>query len=434
MSDLNILKRKSYKTVLIYFLGAVYIILMIYHSFLFYEGDSSIITTFLFYISLFLISAGVIGVLSRFFQFFRQRKKEFLLVFATLFCSLFMVELYLKYINGTYKGYPEKNGEFYFHSYYRQINQQNWLYFIGNRKEKPWYWWQSPGIRYDIRKTEFCYEHRINSAGARDREFTVNKLPGEYRIITIGDSYTEGIGTAQDSTYPRFLERDLRQHYPERKISVYNCGASGSDPVYEYILLKDKLLKYSPDLVIMAVNSTDIQDVWVRGGMERFNKDGTTSYRTPPVWEPIYCLSYICRHIVHDLYGYNWMFIKEKDMRPTLLRCMADIRNSIERVSELSEKYNFRLLLILHPSQYEVGAGMFPIGRLSSLLVNNKNIEILSLFDRFANSEKTGGSAPNTYFWQIDGHNTAKGYEFFASGAANKIIGMKWINDQTSSE
>ena len=407
-----------------------YLIALYIHIGYFRNGESSIVTTLLFYITLFLAFVLIGYILSLFIRFIKLRRKEFFLFFITLFSLLFLVELFLKYEIKTYQGYPEKNGGSFFRSFYRQINLQNRLYKSGSREEKVWYWWHMPNAWWMDAKPEFSYRYSINSAGARDREFALAKAPGEYRIIILGDSYTEGVGTAQDSTYPRFLEKDLMEYYRNRKISVYNCGASGSDPFYEYILFRDKLLQYSPDLVIIGINSSDIQDVNVRDGIERFKADGTVQYRKPPVWEPLYCLSYIFRHIIHDLCGYNWMYVKYNDVNDVNMRSMMEIEHAVSLLDDLSRKHNFRLLVVVHPTKFEIKEKYFPMEKLPGLLRKDRDVEVLNLFDCFINEEKMNRSNYLTFFWEIDGHNTAKGYEFFAKGVSKKIIELDWINQQ----
>src|SRR5262245_60035299 len=55
-----------------------------------------------------------------------------------------------------------------------------------------------------------CVSVDTNGLGFRDHEFTVDKRPGEYRILAVGDSFTIGSGVALDDTWPQVLERLLQ--------------------------------------------------------------------------------------------------------------------------------------------------------------------------------------------------------------------------------
>ena len=90
-----------------------------------------------------------------------------------------------------------------------------------------------------------------------------------------------------DSTWPRELERALnlcsRDSY-----TVYNAGVAGCDPVYNYHFLRGKLWDVNWKAVIFCVNGTDVSEVMIRGGMERFKPDSKVEYTRPLVWEPLY--------------------------------------------------------------------------------------------------------------------------------------------------
>jgi len=69
------------------------------------------------------------------------------------------------------------------------------------------------------------------------------------------------------------------------KIETLNGGVSGSDPFYSYYILRYKLLKYHPDLVVLTINKTDFDDFVCRGGDERFLSNGKIQTKSRPVIE-----------------------------------------------------------------------------------------------------------------------------------------------------
>jgi lysophospholipase L1-like esterase len=59
-----------------------------------------------------------------------------------------------------------------------------------------------------------------------------------------------------------------------------NAGICGSDPCYDFMQLKDHLLAYQPDMIIQMISTNDAStDLQLRGGLERFQADGTVKYR-----------------------------------------------------------------------------------------------------------------------------------------------------------
>src|SRR5271170_1922765 len=71
----------------------------------------------------------------------------------------------------------------------------------------------------------------INSAGMRDGEYSVEKPPGVYRIMMLGDSTTFGWGVREQDTAAKFLERKLNGQLPPgyNKVEVLNTGVGNYD-------------------------------------------------------------------------------------------------------------------------------------------------------------------------------------------------------------
>ncbi len=411
-----------------FILLATYLVLLFIHIRLFlFMGRTSIITTLLFYITLTLFSLALVLLLSRFIRYFKSKKKDYILLIIILFSSLFFTELILKYAVKTHQSYLEKNGSFYYHSYYRQVNKENQEYIQGVRKDKVWYKLNYPNFPWIHTTNEFTQVHNINSSGCRDNEFNLNKDTNEYRIIALGDSFTQGVGAPEDSTYPDFLERDLGQLSQRKVISVYNAGNSGSDPFFEFMVLRDKLLDYSPDLIIVALNTSDIEDVILRGGMERFKTDGTVIYRKGPPWEFLYGISYICRHCIHDFLGYNWALIKYEDQEKEFSEAMDLLKVAIDNFHDLSEKANCDLIIVFHPMVWEVENKSFILDTLYKSLRSESDIYSLNLHNYYIERAHLDSSNVYKYYWKIDGHHNSRGYELFARGVAEKIVELQLI-------
>jgi acyl-CoA thioesterase-1 len=74
-------------------------------------------------------------------------------------------------------------------------------------------------------------------------------------VLCLGDSLTEGYGIAPENSYPRLLERRLReQGHPDAR--VINAGISGSTTASAVSRLRWQL-KARPDVVILALGGND---------------------------------------------------------------------------------------------------------------------------------------------------------------------------------
>ena len=119
-----------------------------------------------------------------------------------------------------------------------------------------------PGAEGWYRKEGEAYV-RINSDGLRDREHAMAKPQGAFRIAIVGDSYCEAFSVSLEEAFWSVMEKELERcnAFPGRKIEVINFGVSGYGTAQELLTLREKVWKYSPDLVILAVTTNnDITD------------------------------------------------------------------------------------------------------------------------------------------------------------------------------
>jgi lysophospholipase L1-like esterase len=92
-----------------------------------------------------------------------------------------------------------------------------------------------------------------NSLGFRDqREYSLTKAPGTFRILVLGDSVTFGHGALYETSYPYLLEQRLREWRPDVKWEVWNLGVPGYNTAQELAYLEEVEARYSPDLVIVG--------------------------------------------------------------------------------------------------------------------------------------------------------------------------------------
>lgn len=113
----------------------------------------------------------------------------------------------------------------------------------------------------DIARTfEWEEEIKINSLGFRDYEYTAKKPDNTFRILMVGDSFTEGQGVKLDETFSKVLERSLKDKIGNKKVEVINTGVLSYSPLLEYLFLKYRGVDLNPDLVIINFDQGDIID------------------------------------------------------------------------------------------------------------------------------------------------------------------------------
>ena len=92
----------------------------------------------------------------------------------------------------------------------------------------------------------------INSLGFRGGEFSKIKPDRTYRIFMLGGSPMFGYGaTSDETTIPGFMQKFLNNEDFGFEIEVINSGVQGEGSDTELKLVKQKLITFSPDLIII---------------------------------------------------------------------------------------------------------------------------------------------------------------------------------------
>jgi lysophospholipase L1-like esterase len=119
------------------------------------------------------------------------------------------------------------------------------------------------------------WEFLTNASGFRNTEdFDYEKPEGILRVISLGDSHTQGYEVRQEHTYSAVIERFLeRQGY---NVQVINTGVSGFGTAEALIFLENEGIKYRPDAVVLGFYANDFEDN-LKAGIFRLNPDGSLS-------------------------------------------------------------------------------------------------------------------------------------------------------------
>lgn len=99
----------------------------------------------------------------------------------------------------------------------------------------------------------------INSGGFRGPEIAEQKPDNTYRIFVVGGSTTYGSGALSDnSTIPGYLQQEFNRANFSSKVQVINAGSPGAFSLTETMLVKNKILYYKPDLLIIYTGWNDV--------------------------------------------------------------------------------------------------------------------------------------------------------------------------------
>jgi hypothetical protein len=188
-----------------------------------------ILEGFTFFIGLSLI------VLSRALRVHSEKKEKivtnFLMLCGSIAFTLVLLEIGLKIVN----------------RYVMPFNRQRHAFF---QYDDVLGWTQKSNKTSYFKTTRV----QINSKGLRDEETPYQKPEGEFRVLFLGDSQLFGDGVEADETFVSLLETELNS------VQAINAGVIGYGTDQQLLFLKREGIKYSPDLVIVAMNAYDFQD------------------------------------------------------------------------------------------------------------------------------------------------------------------------------
>ncbi len=262
-----------------------------------------------------------------------------------------------------------------------------------------------PGWVLEQRSPEFTHYIKANTLGLNAPEFSLVS-DSAMRIAAFGDSFTEGVGAIGDSSYPKILQSILPH------TEVLNCGLSGSDPLFCYRLLADKLGKYKPGIATFTINNTDVTDIACRGGFERFKADGSLQLKGGPWWEGLFANFFIVRFISIKVMHKDFFFLNDTERALAEQRALHNLEIATDSISYLCKRLNIRPVFVFHPGKDEAEHGDLKCAEVMRY-ARSKGYETVDVLAYFKQHGAGGSNVPN-YFWPIDGHNNNRGYALVA--------------------
>ena len=347
---------------------------------------------------LFLCFLALTGV--ELFKIFFPKKEtgNSTLLILSVFIALLSVEGFLRLlmVNATYN-------EIIDHPYYNSQYSVN--------KNNFWYLYE-PHDTLDYPRKDFDYFRLTNSLGIPEREIDLTDTTPVRKILSLGDSFTEGIGATEDSTWSRLLEKYLNKKSADSFL-VYNGGIAGSDPVFGYHLMKGPLWNTEWEAVIFCINTTDIVDCNVRGGLERFREDSTIVYKQPPAWEPLYASSFLFRFIINHIMGYDHFFFTYHESRKHDAQSVIIIESIFRKAKEELSHHGIEMLVVVHPLEWEIEQQAFSNDYMDTLLYRIEDLQPINLLPYYIDSLE-GKTTVKKLYWTYDAHFNPEGYRLMA--------------------
>jgi lysophospholipase L1-like esterase len=313
-----------------------------------------------------------------------------------------------------------------------------------------------PGTSGRLVSSEFDILYEINSIGLRDIEIADT---GSYRILMLGDSYTEGVGVQLNETIPKRLESMLAD--AGHDVQVINGGVSSYSPTIEYIYLKTQGLSLKPDMVILNLDLTDFRDDYMYQKIALSNGSEITAVpgsRTDSrTWRgniEYICMEHrlnLCLLLGRSFYRLTNLDLQEIDFtegdietdpwfmtRPGATnKDYSATFSQIKAISELCDRNGIEFILVSYPHGHQVSGKEWQQGRVKWKL-DDKKVYSKEIFDdvaMFANRENIlyistdykFNTLEYPLYYSLDNHMTEKGYRLVAEGIFENVLKLGLI-------
>jgi lysophospholipase L1-like esterase len=228
----------------------------------------------------------------------------------------------------------------------------------------------------------------INAQGFRDNNFSIDREAGTVRIAVAGDSVSFGSGIRNVSnTYPKLLEKMLNNG-SSGKYEVYNFGIPGYDANDELKLIKNKVVLYKPDIIVIEYYENDIENV----DPELQGAENVENWQLPVV-------GFWLREISYTYYFFESRFnraaenlgLKKKwlDTLNVTYNSEANKKYNLEiykNISEIARENNASVVLVVFPviSDFK-NYQFFMVHRFAEKIASENDFHFLDLFNDFSN-------------------------------------------------
>jgi lysophospholipase L1-like esterase len=258
----------------------------------------------------------------------------------------------------------------------------------------------------------------INSEGLRDREFSLEKPPGVYRVMMLGDSTTLGWGVRQEDTAAKLLERKLNEALPPgfNHVEVMNTGVGNYDTVQEVTYYETIGWKYHPDLVVLVFFINDPEPVPVEKKGFLIDRSYLIAFATNRI-------DGVMRHAgVRPDWKTYYASLYDDD-RPGFQAC----KEALVSLANSSRSHDAKLLVAILPELHQINGDSYPFRAAHQKIKDvmaSENVSVLELIDGL----KDRGPEETLWVTALDDHPNAK-----ANNLISDQLGQ-WILENTLSD
>lgn len=280
-----------------------------------------------------------------------------------------------------------------------------------------------------------------NAHGRRGPFRDLTHRERKFRVLVLGDSFTEGVQVGEQDLFTAQLERNL----PD--VEFINAGVGGYGTIQEYLFLASEGLKYSPDLVLLMFFENDLSDNCLpyypgfgprpyatvsSGGVRIIEELDSSEFRKFLLPAPFqltlnahsYLYYYLNSRIYHRLGAEAMRQAQREDMRKTSDSDRKRVFSSVlNQMSELLGSRKIGLLVTVIPKREDLTKGKKTIVEGIANLCRDREVTHLSLLERFTHEYASG----QDLYFQEDMHWTKKGHRIAAEEIGSHLATLPYF-------
>jgi lysophospholipase L1-like esterase len=274
------------------------------------------------------------------------------------------------------------------------------------------------GQEFDVTLDEF---------GHRGAGHPKQPASGKYRILVVGDSFTEGVQVGETDVFTGQIER------ANPRLEVINAGVGGYGTVQEYLYLRAEGIQFRPDLVLLVFFENDLSDnvftYYAGFGPRPYANLTADGIRLVESLDSSVYTQYILPapfQMALNNHSYLYYFLNSRIYQPmfaTRIRQMqqAELQKlepetlykvafgMLDKFNSFLKEQQIPLLVVLVPSREDVAQGRSDVSNTMYDYCRTHDLNCLPLIDKF---RQTFSPAPLLYFredmhWAPDGHKLA---------------------------
>jgi lysophospholipase L1-like esterase len=263
----------------------------------------------------------------------------------------------------------------------------------------------------------------INSRGLRDREYSLRKPPGTFRLVGLGDSVMFGWGVREEESYLAVLERRLNSLPPPHpRFEVLNFAVPGYNTAIEVAVLRRKALAVRPDAVVIHFVNNDF-------AVPLFLQRGDTSSPGRSYVLDFLRSRFGTAPLSDSLVGVDLRDVPGEDRSRVLKPYQymvgeSGFRRAMDRLARIAGRHGIPVIVILGSAYGRQGQIVRDVTtRHGFELVEIKPYTDAWLREHGVPDEVRAKSAALTQL-PVDGHPNARAHEIFATALLDRLTRM----------